>query len=253
MKPTLTRVGTTALRELRQAIAKGELRLPLSRHDLGLMGIHEEVAAILGVLGGHASTACLAILDAVIAEREALPPGPELVWSGPEAPKGKARDTAVVLRRLFEGAQQSVILAGYSFDHAEKVLEPLASNMEKRELEVLFFVNIKQAETKVAPQAYLVEQLGGFIEKNWPFGPPLPRLYFDKRALEPGPPYASLHAKCVVVDDARAFISSANFTQRGQERNIEAGVLIHDPRFARHLGAQWRGLIASGVVGEYVP
>ncbi len=32
-----------------------------------------------------------------------------------------------------------------------------------------------------------------------------------------------LHARCVVVDRARAFVSSANFTQRGQERNIEVG------------------------------
>ncbi len=43
---------------------------------------------------------------------------------------------------------------------------------------------------------------------------------------------------CVVVDGARAFDSSANFTQRGQERNIEVGVLIADPSFASYLAGQ---------------
>jgi phosphatidylserine/phosphatidylglycerophosphate/cardiolipin synthase-like enzyme len=51
------------------------------------------------------------------------------------------------------------------------------------------------------------------------------RFFYDKRSLLPGPPWCSLHAKCAVVDGARSFISSANFTQRGQERNIEVGVL----------------------------
>ena len=61
-----------------------------------------------------------------------------------------------------------------------------------------------------------------------------------------------MHAKCVVVDGARAFVSSANFTQRGQERNIEVGVLIADASFASYLAGQWLGLINAGLVGEWV-
>ena len=55
----------------------------------------------------------------------------------------------------------------------------------------------------------------------------------------------------MTVDGLQAFISSANFTQRGQDRNIEAGVLIQDPTFAQHLARQWHGLIESGTVAEY--
>ena len=72
-----------------------------------------------------------------------------------------------------------------------------------------------------------------------------------RRALTPGPPYCSMHAKCVAVDRRWAFISSANFTQRGQERNIEAGVLIDDAEFAEHLTMQWLGLIESEAVVEW--
>jgi phosphatidylserine/phosphatidylglycerophosphate/cardiolipin synthase-like enzyme len=61
-----------------------------------------------------------------------------------------------------------------------------------------------------------------------------------------------MHAKCGVVDRARAFVSSANFTQRGQERNIEVGVLIADPSFASYLAGQCLGLVEGGLVGEWV-
>jgi phosphatidylserine/phosphatidylglycerophosphate/cardiolipin synthase-like enzyme len=56
-----------------------------------------------------------------------------------------------------------------------------------------------------------------------------------------------------VVDGVKAFVSSANFTQRGQERNIEVGVLIEDPSFASYLAAQWLGLIDAQLVGEHDP
>jgi phosphatidylserine/phosphatidylglycerophosphate/cardiolipin synthase-like enzyme len=54
-----------------------------------------------------------------------------------------------------------------------------------------------------------------------------------------------------VVDGARSFVSSANFTQRGQERNIEVGVLIEDMSFASYLAGQWLRLIETGMVARY--
>ena len=184
-------------------------------------------------------------------EREGRPPSPELVWTGPEAPAGTARDTAVVLRELFEGAKESVVLGGYTFDHAEDVLAPLHASMRERGVEARFFVHIPQIGRSVDTAAHLSTSLGRFFTESWPFGDPRPRVYYDKRALMPGPPFCSLHAKCVVVDGARAFVSSANFTQRGQERNIEVGVLIEDANFAGYLAGQWHGLIETGIVGEY--
>ena len=186
-----------------------------------------------------------------LAEREGRPPTPELVWTGPEAPAGTARDTAVVLRELFEGARESVILAGYSFDHARQVLAPLHQTMSAHAVDARFFVDVPQVDAATDGEAHLAMHLGGFMASNWPFGSPRPRLYYDTRALQPGPPWCSLHAKCVVVDGARAFVSSANFTQRGQERNIEVGVLIDDASFAGFLAGQWMGLIDGGFVGEY--
>ena len=66
----------------------------------------------------------LAVLDVVARRARGTTADAGARLDGPEAPAGTARDTAVVLRELFEGARESVILAGYSFDHAA-VLAPL--------------------------------------------------------------------------------------------------------------------------------
>lgn len=53
--------------------------------------------------------------------------------------------------------------------------------------------------------------------------------------------FASLHAKCVVVDERWVLVTSANFTDRGQTRNVEVGVLLDDAGFAGVLEAQFVG------------
>ncbi|CAN5190824.1 hypothetical protein BH09MYX1_BH09MYX1_11360 [soil metagenome] len=256
MKPggaNLKDVATTVLAQIRDAVASNSLKTPIDRTTLIAFGIRHQVVhdALERALAGHRSAACLAVLEVVLAERTDLRPPPELVWTGPEGPAGTARDTAVVLRALFEEARESVILAGYSFDHARDVLAPLHRAMKDHGVDVRFFVDVKQALRPVDSAEYLEAELGSFLANNWPFGDPRPRVYYDKRALQPGPPWCSMHAKCVVVDGRRAFVSSANFTQRGQERNIEVGVKIEDPSFASFLAGQWMGLVEAGIVGEY--
>jgi phosphatidylserine/phosphatidylglycerophosphate/cardiolipin synthase-like enzyme len=59
---------------------------------------------------------------------------------------------------------------------------------------------------------------------------------------------ATDHAKCIVVDDSSAFVSSATFTEAAQERNIEAGVLVNDPAFARALRDQFESLAQAGLL-----
>jgi phosphatidylserine/phosphatidylglycerophosphate/cardiolipin synthase-like enzyme len=252
-RATLKQVSTAVLEQLRNAVASGTLKPPMDRAMLVGFGVRHQLEAIELALAGHRSAACLAVLDVTLAEREDRMPTPELVWTGPEAPAGTARDTAVVLRELFEGARESVILGGYSFKYARDVLSPLYRCMRDHAVDARFFVHVPQVETSTASDAYVDAHLATFLAESWPFGDPRPRIYYDKRALVPGPPYSSLHAKCVVVDGARAFVSSANFTQRAHEQNIEVGVLIDDASFASFLAGQWLGLIEAGIVGEFLP
>jgi phosphatidylserine/phosphatidylglycerophosphate/cardiolipin synthase-like enzyme len=78
---------------------------------------------------------------------------------------------------------------------------------------------------------------------------PMPEIYFDPRSLAmDGKPKAVLHAKCVVVDAATAFVSSANFTEAAQERNIEVGVLVRSHVVAARIVAFFAGLLSTGAL-----
>jgi phosphatidylserine/phosphatidylglycerophosphate/cardiolipin synthase-like enzyme len=191
------------------------------------------------------------LLEAVVAERRRTRRAPELVWTGPDVTGSTARDTAIVLRQLFDGAQQEILLAGYAFDHAETILRPLHGAM-LRGVAASLFLDVRALWPPERPLTGGVEPaiLGKrFLSQHWPFGAPTPRLYGDARALA-GDVYSSLHAKCVVVDEGAALISSANFTDRGQSRNVEAGVLVHDASFARQLAGHFRRLTGAG---HFVP
>lgn len=254
-RSSLAGVSTSALERLRAAIDGRSLDTPLTRASLVGFGIRNQLDALSAALSGHSRLACLAILDVALAERaEHDLPAPELVWTGPEGHGATARDTAIVLRELFESARDHVILAGYSFTHAKSVLAPLHATMKAHAVRATFFVDITQPKVATdPPERHAEEALADFLDANWPFGPPYPALYYDERAIVPPPPFSILHAKCVVVDGARAFVSSANFTMQGQERNIEVGVLLHDARFAGHLARQWLALIDADLVCEHRP
>jgi phosphatidylserine/phosphatidylglycerophosphate/cardiolipin synthase-like enzyme len=246
-------VPTSTLSGILSALDSGQLTTPVSREALAGCCAKNQVELLYRVLGGHAKPACLAIVRNVLEERaKNARPRPELVWTGPEGTKAHARDTAVVLRELFEGARQRVVLAGYSFTNAESVLRPLQQVMVTHGVEAHFFVNVPQPEYAQAnDEAYGQHQLAAFLKANWPFSSPPPAVYCDRRALRPGGlggEFCSLHAKCVAVDSRRAFISSANFTLRAHDRNIETGVALDDPHFAQALDRQWMALVSGGFV-----
>lgn len=68
--------------------------------------------------------------------------------------------------------------------------------------------------------------------------------------VEPGS-VSSLHTKCVVVNGRWPLVNSANFTDRGLYRNLEAGVLIEDSTFASRW--PWLSLVPGGQMKPYIP
>jgi phosphatidylserine/phosphatidylglycerophosphate/cardiolipin synthase-like enzyme len=60
------------------------------------------------------------------------------------------------------------------------------------------------------------------------------------------PVRSSLHAKCIIVDAREVFVSSANFTEAGQERNIEVGLRLDNPWLARKLVEHFKKMVDSG-------
>ena len=77
----------------------------------------------------------------------------------------------------------------------------------------------------------------------------MPEVFHDPRSLSQKPgPKACLHAKCIVIDEERLLITSANFTEAAHERNIEAGVLMVDPVAARAMQSQFETLVAQDIL-----
>jgi phosphatidylserine/phosphatidylglycerophosphate/cardiolipin synthase-like enzyme len=74
-------------------------------------------------------------------------------------------------------------------------------------------------------------------------------VFHDPRSLTLGvESKACLHAKCVVVDQERVLVTSANFTEAAHERNIEAGVLLNDPVTAIALQMQFESLVTRNLL-----
>ena len=228
-------VSLPELEHLVASVERGSLSVPLTQSRLQSAGLGR-VAGDLGWLAPLDRDATLAVLRAIVAERTSRPvPRLDLVWTGPEATVSPARDTAVVVRELFARAERSVLIAGFSFDHGRDLLAPLHRVMLNGGVVGTIYLHIEE-----------LADADRFLQRNWPFGPPRPRLYYDPRTIG-DPPLANLHAKCIVVDARFSFVSSANFTDRGQTRSIEVGVLIEDRAFAAHLSAQWQRATDAGL------
>jgi phosphatidylserine/phosphatidylglycerophosphate/cardiolipin synthase-like enzyme len=74
-----------------------------------------------------------------------------------------------------------------------------------------------------------------FRSREWPKDGRLPEVYFDPRSLATDPvKRASMHAKCIVIDGQIVFVSSANFTEAAQERNLEIDLLIRSSTLDDH-------------------
>jgi phosphatidylserine/phosphatidylglycerophosphate/cardiolipin synthase-like enzyme len=248
----LSRLSLPVLSQVLTAIERGRIECPITEIDLVDQGLARFAPDLLGSLQELSAAGCALVLRAVIAERmHHRPPRIDLVWSGPDAHGSQSRDTALVLQGLFESAQASVLIAGYAFDRAE-ILRPLFEAMRDRSVKTQLFIHLEPtAPSAVVLQEYATRAIDQWVQHNWPFGAPYPEIYYDPRTVLRGPPWASMHAKCIVVDLSKTLVTSANFTDRGQTRNIEVGVVIEDEATAKDLTTQWQLLIRDELVLRY--
>lgn len=176
-----------------------------------------------------------------------------LVWTGHELTGAESRDTSVVVRELFSSAQQSVLISSYAIDRgkkAQELFEVLSSRMDSNpNLQVRMFLNVQRPYKSDTSEVFLLKEFSKeFRNDIWP-GQRIPEVFYYPRSLskEAGPK-ACLHAKCIVVDEERLLITSANFTEAAHERNLEAGVLMIDPVAARAIRSQFEMLVTKDVL-----
>jgi phosphatidylserine/phosphatidylglycerophosphate/cardiolipin synthase-like enzyme len=196
-------------------------------------------------------------LDAIAAEKQRadeLARAVDLVWTGPEVAGMQNRDTGAVTRELFSSATESVLIAGYAIYQGNDLFATLARRMEALpDLRVRFVVDIPRefGDTTFGPDL-VYRYAANFKSNNWP-GSRLPEVLYDPRSLELDPKKrSSMHAKVLVVDKKVALITSANFTQAAQTKNIEVGALVRMGAIATQVVEHFEALEAQGWLRQMV-
>lgn len=250
-----TKLSTRDLETLAGALRSGRLPAPFNstmvRQYVSTRLADETVAALKGLHDeGFNPPQIARLIEAAHAERSARMRPDEiidLVTSGPDAPGVTNRDTGVVVSQLFSKAQESVLVAGYAVYQGDQVFRALADRMRTNaSLDVKFFLDIPRRDNDTTESSIVVWRfMQRLRNEQWPDDCRLPDVYYDPRSLEQDK-RSSLHAKCIVVDRKIAFVSSANFTHAGQERNIEVGVLLRTSIIARQLANHFEKLRECG-------
>jgi phosphatidylserine/phosphatidylglycerophosphate/cardiolipin synthase-like enzyme len=127
-------------------------------------------------------------------------------------------------------------------------VQALADRMlEVPSLSVRLFLDIQRPHGDSTTSPELIRRFAArFRPSQWPKDRPMPDVYFDPRSLDPEvDKRACMHAKTVVVDSRYVFVSSANFTEAAQRRNIEVGVAFDSPPLAHHLSSFFDVLLAA--------
>jgi len=255
MMLALHALSTTALRALASSLRSGPLSLGVSHYAVSQLAgpVTGEIEACLqslrdsGMTPGQIAIVAEAVVDA--RERAVDPERVlDLVISGPDVPGVPTSDTAATMRTLISEATEEILLVGYAIHNAHSLFEPLAAKMTANEsLCVTLCLDIPRKFGDTSLESEIVRRFAReFRERHWPW-PNSPRVFYDPRSLSDNPEHrSSLHAKCVVADRSAALVTSANFTQAAQQRNIEVGLLVRHPALVARLARYFQGLIDTG-------
>jgi phosphatidylserine/phosphatidylglycerophosphate/cardiolipin synthase-like enzyme len=259
MAEVFQRLPTASLRVLAASLRQGVLAERIS-HAAVQQIAGGDAAAVEAALrdlisAGMGPVQMAVVFDAIADARDAQPDPAalfDLVLSGPDVPGLPTSDTRAVVRSLIAQADREVLLVTYAIHDGARLFEPLARRMGAvPELRVTLCVHIGRPPGDPSPDSQIVGRFAAeFRARHWPW-PALPRVFYDPRSLlAAADQRASLHAKCIAVDRRLALITSANFTEAAQGRNIEAGVLVRHAPTVQRLVAYFEGLRAQGQLVE---
>lgn len=231
---------------LRQAPATAhaaDLRpqLPGTRNaDLALT-----VAALLDAAVGHVTWEALGFaieLTHATYVQEQRTRHIEMLWSGPApAHHLPARRIDQALYDLIAAARRDIWLVTFAAANIQRlgsVLQQAHARGVKIRL-VLEFAQTSQGQLSFdALRAFAPELAQSADIYCWPT---------ERRARNPAGRPGKLHAKLAVVDDV-VLVSSANLTDDAFNRNLEIGVMLHDPAALAWASAHLQGLIQTEVL-----
>ncbi|NMN97829.1 DISARM system phospholipase D-like protein DrmC [Antrihabitans stalactiti] len=154
----------------------------------------------------------------------------ETVWSGPSEYGVPVRATAQVLIEVINTAKTELLLMTYSAKPHEQIRTSLTAATSRGVSVSVVVETIQGAGSAMsgAEPAAAFARIPGLRLWHWP----------RAQRLEAT---SKMHAKLAVADRRLLFVSSANLTQSGVEKNVEAGLLVRGgnapARAAEHVDA----------------
>lgn len=161
----------------------------------------------------------------------------ELVVTAPNSFGLKTRKTKTVVEELIENAERSIMLTGYSISDYFSEMIDIIVKKSTRGLYVNLYINdVERQQDKIDK---LLLYAGKFI-----------KVYnYNKQNDDK---MAALHAKLIVVDGKKSFISSANLSYHGMQGNIEMGILVESEKKAKEIEEILKTLQMQRVFEKYM-
>jgi phosphatidylserine/phosphatidylglycerophosphate/cardiolipin synthase-like enzyme len=237
------------LRALAFALRAGRIAPPfsyISLHRLLGRRVDSGIAELLNTVGANgcgaeATALWLGAFADLCERRDAAQQVVQMVSTAPMGDSAMHRDTAVVVQDLFRRARRSLLISTYGIYGGREIFRNLATRMENiADLRVRMFLDIQEGGA-----AHFAEEFRRF---HWPEQARLPDIYYDVRseAAKVSSETAVMHAKCIVMDGEEVLVTSANFTEAAQHRNVELGLLVRSEPLARQVTEFFEGLISGG-------
>jgi phosphatidylserine/phosphatidylglycerophosphate/cardiolipin synthase-like enzyme len=211
-----------------------DLFLPIEA--VGLMAMSECASMVARIVQTDPPSVMRLCLQALRIQHSEMRPkllDAEFVATLPPETPGIARPTEHVVREMIERAVKEIILLGYELTDGELVI--LLAAASSRGANVIIICDRSRGGAMRVSEA-------------WPAGTTRPRIFHDRQRPDSAR-YASMHAKCLLVDGRDLLVTSANFTFHGLHGNIEIGVRLSGAP-ANEARKIFSHLVESGILEE---
>lgn len=246
------------LESLRNGFSHGALKYEVTSGALLNSGASTETAAAICEFvqkRGYSSTTIAAIIDAILESRAQghnVALLQSLVVTGPEVPDLTNLKTGSRFIQVVEHAKNELMLATFALYQGDRILEPIHQAMVRNPtLGVTLILNVQRSYgDKTINEEILEQHRQEFRMKNWPWEVKPDVYYYPESLHMDAKSRASMHAKFVIADEERCFITSANFTEAAQKKNIEVGIELTGSHEPKALSRYFKSLIAESKLAK---
>jgi phosphatidylserine/phosphatidylglycerophosphate/cardiolipin synthase-like enzyme len=168
----------------------------------------------------------------------------DLVWTGPETPMVKPRQSYGALIEVIDASRQSLTIATFAAYHIDSVRAAILRAVERKVEVRLILESINASAGKISyePLAALgLNSADGVKTFTWPLA---------KRPINAAGQHGSLHMKCAVADASLVLISSANLTEYALNLNMELGLIIQSRALGQELAALFESLMKQDILAQ---